>query len=162
MSTDTARRYEAIKAFLAPGFTEPEDGWWPMENVEVGDRIGKLVYYSRTTCDVVFNGCYIPPVLKRVPPTELRKVDDKYNRRLRGDAEPEPTPKLKMAPAKLAQATEISTFTAEGYDTSGEWSVVQMGADGTETHVRNFTVHPDGRVARRFTLPPGSYQLRRR
>lgn len=161
MSIHTDPRYARIRAHLAPDFTEPQDGWWPMENVQVGDRIGKLVSYSPTTCRVAIGGYYCPPVVKKVHAGELVKVNDAHNRRLRGDAPPAPTPKLSVAPVTLSVATEIANFTAAGYDTSGEWSAVLLDK-GAETSVRNFTVHSDGKVARRFTLPPGTYELRRR
>lgn len=161
MSIDTDPRYDAIRRHVSPDFTGPQDGWWPMENVLVGERVGKLVSYSPTTCRVVIGGYYGPPAVKKIHAGELVKINDPYNRRLRGDAPPAPTPKLALAPVKLTAATEIANFTAAGYDTSGEWSAVLVD-NGTETPVRNFTVHPDGKVARRFTLPPGTYELRRR
>lgn len=143
-----------------PEFAEVIDGWWPLENVRVGDRVGKLLDYG-TVCKVVFGGYYTSPQIESVPATNLGKVDDLYNLRLRGDeSRPErdqKMPKLQSRPATLRKATRIKAFTVEGWDTSGEWEAVD-GASGAQ--VRKFTVRPDGSV-RAFTLQAGSYDFRR-
>lgn len=163
MSTIKSNPWHLYAWQVEPDFTEPEAGWHPLENVDVGGRVGKLVSYSTTECRVAFGGFYSPVDIRRVMTAELRKVNDAYNRRLRGD-EPAPSngsqlPKLQMTPVALSEATSVARFEVEGYDTTGGWMVVEPASGRV---VRNFTVRPDGRVAQSFTLQPGSYEMKRR
>lgn len=156
---DGRSRYAQIERLLNPSFTEPQEGWWPMENVQVGDQVGKLVSYSPTTCEVVIGGYYGPPRRKKVHAGELVKIHDRYNLRLRGDSPPSPTPKLGSTEVVLGNEIEVRRFVREGFDSSGEWEWFDQV---NEKVIRRFTVKPDGTVARAFKVPPGSYEIRRR
>lgn len=154
---------EAISAMVSPDFSGPSRGWWPMENVRVSGQVGKLVKHGEKTSEVVFGGHYSPAELRTVSTADMEKIHDAYNRALRGDTISPPAPvmipRIKSVPVTLSQAREITRFDAEGYDTSGEWVVLDVVS---EAQVRSFTVRPNGRVARRFKLEPGSYEFRKK